>query len=558
MNNIPAIVLGSLLFVTALICVWLLMKKKAADAEGVKLQGELDIAMYTNETYKAEMVERDKEIALVKQRIKQEQKLHQEYEKRNDQSQKNLKDAFHKMAGEALGQSTEQFLHLAKKQFEVEKEDAGKRVELAKQDSKHQQTQNQRAIEGMIGPMGKQLDQYQKMVNEMEKNRKESYGSLNEQIGRMREDQAGLRSETANLVNALRRPEVRGRWGEMQLKRVAELAGMIDYCDFSEQVQLDGGRLRPDMVVNLSAGRQIVVDAKTPLDAYLSALEADDIDEREKHYDHHVRQIEAKVTELAKKDYQKQFDRAPDFVILFIPGDSFLQAAVMRHPKLQEEAMAKNVIIATPSTLIALLKAVAVGWREEKVAENARKISELGKELYKRLGTAVDHMTKMGTSLTRTVESYNKFVGSFDTKVMTQARRFDELGVEVVKPLPEEIPQIEVSARLVKTVAEDESQALLGEVVVEAEVKDILKSKPKKKVVVDEKVKEEKVVAEEKVVEKKVEKAMVAEKVEVVVEKQPTMNKVVAAIAEEVKAEMAKQGGIKDRDRSRVIGGGKG
>lgn len=535
MNNIPAIVFGSLFLVSACFAVWSLMKKKTAEGAAEKLQGELDIATYTNETYKAEIVEQGKEIALVKQRIKQEQQMLVEYEKRNELSQKSLKDAFHKMASDALGQSTEQFLHLAKKQFEVEKEDVGKRVELAKQESKNQQLLNQKAIESMVGPMGKQLEQYQRMVSEMEKHRKESYGSLNEQIGRMREEQSGLRSETANLVNALRRPEVRGRWGEMQLKRVAELAGMIEYCDFSEQVQLDGGRLRPDMVVNLPAGRQIVVDAKTPLDAYISAVESGEADEREGHYAHHVRQIESKVSELAKKDYQKQFERAPDFVILFIPGDSFLQAAVMRNPKLQEDAMARNVIIATPSTLVALLKAVAVGWREEKVADNARKISELGKELYKRLGTAVDHMTKMGSSLTRTVESYNKFVGSFDTKVMTQARRFDELGVEVVKPLPDEVPQIEVSARLVKTVSSEVMGVENGVAAEKKKIEEIEKVKKieDKKITVEKEVDVKKEVAEEKVV----------------------VSPVVAAIIEEVKVE---QGLGKLKDRSRVIGNGKG
>ncbi len=451
MEYLNEIVLGICLLGTVGVSVWAVMKKKEAQSQVLRLQSELDVACYTNENNKAGLAERDKEIAVVKEQIRQSQKMLEEYEKRNAEAQKNLKDAFHTMAGEALGQSTEQFLKLAKKQFELEKEDVNNRVARAKLEAEGRQAMNQKAIESMIQPMGKQLEQYQKLVSEMEHARKQSYGSLNEQITRMREDQARLKNETANLVTALRRPEVRGRWGEMQLKRVAELAGMINYCDFSEQVQLDSGRLRPDMVVNLPAGRQIVVDAKTPLDAYLSALEAEEPEQREAHYEHHVKQIESKVAELSKKDYQKQFDRAPDFVILFIPGDSFLQAAVMRRPQLQEEAMAKNVIIATPSTLIALLKAVAVGWREEKVAENARKISELGKELYKRLGTAVEHMTKLGKSLTSTVEHYNKFVGSFDTKVMPQARRFDELGIEIVKALPDDLPLIEVNTRPIKT-----------------------------------------------------------------------------------------------------------
>jgi DNA recombination protein RmuC len=260
---------------------------------------------------------------------------------------------------------------------------------------------------------------------------------LRTQIETLAGGQAQLHRETRNLVTALRRPEVRGRWGELTLRRLVELAGLTEHCDFTEQLQVVGeeGALRPDLVVHMPDERDLVIDAKTPLDAYLAALDAATEEERTQALKRHAQQVETRVRELAAKSYWTQFERSPEFAVLFLPGDQFLSAALAERPELLEIALGQSVIIATPSTLIALLKAVAYGWRQSRVAHNAAQIRDLGQELYRRLSTFNGHLGRMGQRLATAVEAYNAAVGSLERQVLPQARRFSDLGVTADAPL---------------------------------------------------------------------------------------------------------------------------
>ncbi|MBB6430250.1 DNA recombination protein RmuC [Algisphaera agarilytica] len=357
---------------------------------------------------------------------------------------KKLDDSLAGLATKSLNESNKQFLELAKKTFESEKKDADASLK-----------QRQVAIETLVKPIQEKLQQTTQAINEIEKNRKEAYGGLKQHLAAMVTDQKQLRDETANLVKALRRPEVRGQWGEMQLRRVAELAGMAAHCDFTEQTSVDSGALRPDMIVDLPGGRQIVVDAKTPITAYIDAAEATEDADRDTNLGRHVKHIEEKIAELSSKRYQDHFATA-DFVVLFIPGESFLYAAASRKPDLIENAMNRNVVIATPTTLISLLKVVALGWREEQLADNAKKIQDLGQELHKRVATLTRHLDNLGKAVGKTVEHYNKFVGSYESQVMVQTRKFQELGADSPKELPAEgeIEIIESSPRTLKAIEE--------------------------------------------------------------------------------------------------------
>ncbi len=337
-----------------------------------------------------------------------------------------VEKTFAVLSGEALRQNSKSFLQLAQeslKQFHVQ--------------AKGDLDLKEKSVENMVRPIREALEKTEQQVRLMEKERKEAYGALHKHLETMTQTQLLLQGETRNLVQALRRPEVRGQWGEMTLKRLAELAGMVEHCDFMTQETVSGedGKMRPDMVVRMPDGREIVVDVKTPLDAYLSAVEAVDDATRTRHLEHHARKVRERVRELVVKAYWNQFKNAPDFVVLFIPGDQFLSAALDMDRELLEDALKQKIILATPTSFVALLRAVAYGWRQEALAANADLIREVGEDLYQRLAVFTEHLAKLGGSLEGSVSAFNKAVGSFDSKVLPGARKFVEMGVTPKKAL---------------------------------------------------------------------------------------------------------------------------
>ncbi|HLQ13161.1 MAG TPA: DNA recombination protein RmuC [Steroidobacteraceae bacterium] len=335
------------------------------------------------------------------------------------------------LANNALRNNTDMFLKLARESF-------------ARDQGEAQATLREReaALGQLVEPLAKALEKTEQQLVGLERERRDAFSSLRTQIEQLALGQSALQRETRNLVGALRRPEVRGRWGELTLRRVVEVAGMSEYCDFSEQATVSGaaGSLRPDLVVRMPEGRELVVDAKTPLDAYLDAIDATSDEARAAALSRHAQQLESRVRELASKAYWSQFRKSPEFAVLFLPGDQFLSAALTERPELLENAMRQGIVLATPATLIALFKAVAYGWRQSAVAENAARILELGQDLHRRLGNFVGHLGRAGQRLGATVDAYNDAVGSLERQVMPQARRFTELGTISSEPLPELAP----------------------------------------------------------------------------------------------------------------------
>ncbi|MFV1972801.1 MAG: DNA recombination protein RmuC [Thiohalobacterales bacterium] len=357
-----------------------------------------------------------------------------------DAMSQQFKDIFNAMAASALKDNNEQFLRLAR-------ENLGKFQVKAEQDL----AKREQAVENLVKPIREALDKTESQIRKMENSRQEAHGALTKHLETMAESHRLLQSETRNLVTALRRPEVRGQWGELTLKRLAELAGMVEYCDFFEQesVESEGSKLRPDMVIRMPDRREIVVDSKTPLDAYLAAIEATDDASRKSHLEHHTRNVRERVRELASKSYWEQFPDSPDFVVLFIPGDQFLGAALDMDHNLLEDALTQHVILATPTSFVALLRAVAYGWRQEALAENAEAIREVGQQMYSRLATFGEHLSKLGRSLNSSVETFNKAVGSFDSRILPSARKFTEMGIKTRKTIPEP-EQVEHTARSIE------------------------------------------------------------------------------------------------------------
>ncbi len=382
---------------------------------------------------------------------RREARLRAELEVARAADQTSLRDAFHALSADALQRNNQSFLDLARASLgEFQR---GATTELERR---------QQAIDALVAPIRDSLAQMGEKLQTIEKERHGHYSALTQQLRQVSADHTRLQGETSNLVRALRSAPSRGRWGEVQLRRVVELAGMLEHCDFVEQESLggEGRRLRPDLVVRLPGGKSVVVDAKAPLDAYFDAHEAADDAAREVKLKEHARRVRGHVTELASKAYWTELADATDFVVLFLPGEPFFAAAHQYDPDLTEFAIDQRVIVASPTTLIALLRAVYYGWQQERIAEEAQRVSELGRELYDRLALLGRHFEKVGGHLDKAVGAYNEAVGSLETRVLVTARRFKELGAAASGS---EIPDLEPVERAARKLQAPALVEALGE-----------------------------------------------------------------------------------------------
>jgi DNA recombination protein RmuC len=406
---------------------WLALRHRPA-AASASLRAERDLLLRRVEAAEAGLREAQAELRrLDSDRASLSTALQKERES-FEKALSRSRETFEALAAQALRDSSQSFLDLAKQQLETIATGAAGDLDQRKQ-----------AIEALVHPLGETLQQYQEELKTLEVRRSAEQGGLREQIKSLAEMGRRLEQETGSLVNALKAPQVRGRWGEFTLRRVAEMAGMVAHCDFREQtsVNTEEGRLRPDMIVQLPARRQIVVDAKAVLAAYLEAEGAATQEERDRLLDLHAKNVRVRVRELSAKSYWDQFDQSPEFCVLFLPNEAFYSAAMERDPQLFEDAIEEKIVPATPATLIALLHAIAFGWRQEQLSESATKISEAGRELFDRLMTWMEHLEKMGSGLGRAVDAYNRGVSSLQSRVLPSARRIKDLGARTSKEPPE-------------------------------------------------------------------------------------------------------------------------
>ncbi|HKZ71873.1 MAG TPA: DNA recombination protein RmuC [Nitrospirota bacterium] len=406
-----------------------------------RLGGRVRGAEAVNEELRTQVQRRESEMDQVRKDIDAERQVKVEALTRLDAAQKGFEeqkalietmkkemtDTFNALSSAALKSSSEDFLRLASQHL-------GNIVT----DTKGRLGEHQTAIDGLVKPLQEALKRYEEQINALEAKRRQDYGGLEEQIKTLTSTHQQLQRETSSLVTALRKPQVSGSWGQLSLKRTAELAGMASYCDFYEQVSVntEAGRLRPDMIIRLPNGREIVVDAKAPVDAYLNATSASSEEERQKGLTNYVNQVRAHMNALGAKSYWEQFPKSPEIVVMFLPGESFFSAALEHDPALIEDSSLKKVVLATPTTFIALLKAIAYGWQQEQMTKNAQQISMLGKELYERISTLSGHFGDVGNSIEKAVAAYNRAVGSLESRVLPSVRRFKELGATGAEEIP--------------------------------------------------------------------------------------------------------------------------
>ncbi|NND53835.1 MAG: DNA recombination protein RmuC [Gammaproteobacteria bacterium] len=387
------------------------------------------------------------EIALRDAQIRSDAERAAERDQALDATQQALKAVFGDLARESLEQNSENFLRLAGEKFANQQNQA--KAELGAKE---------KAVEALVKPLQEALDKTHKQINELEKTRQEAYGNLTQQLSAVHLGQESLRAETNKLVSSLRQPNVRGQWGELTLRRLAELAGMVDRCDFAEQVHVrtEGSdpNIRPDMVIHLPEKGQLVVDVKTPLEAYLKAVAEEDEDKRKAFLEGHARNLANHVKTLASKAYFDQFEHSPEFVILFVPGDQFLSAALDVRPALLDEALRSKVLLVTPTSLVALLKVVAYGWMQFKLEKNAEEIRDLAIEMHKRIGTFTGHLDNAGKKLSQSVKAYNDAIGSLESRVMPNVRTIESLGANSGKDIPSP-SAIDITARELKLVVDD-------------------------------------------------------------------------------------------------------